>query len=574
MNNILLIALPLLACVVLLKIIFAILNSKYNKQTNELKQLRFVADKNTKEKIKFETEINKFFEIIYTGDFYYRMPEQGFEDYFDIVQKINFFLETIQSIFDNSMVPIMLYDSNRNLKYFNKNVESMGYSKDILGKSVVEAWGKKTGNEYIEAFNIADKRHEIYFFETYTKNLKNLIIEKHMFMPLYSHNDAITFYFNMSMDISEQLKFEKRVSKIIKYQKNETNSILNSLYNFENSIISFYNQPNDYDEDTKESYEDFKKINDILIKSTENIGFTIKNISEILDEMANKNFDISIVENYDGDFLVIKDAVNSVVTSISGIIKNISGIVSILESNSEELQNNSINLGSQFKEQDNKVNIINDKIKIIIDKMKQNEDYLKNLKDFSKEIKEASTLGNLQMEKLDTSIIDLDSNYTQISKIVSIIEDISFQTNLLSLNAAVEAARAGEHGRGFSVVAEEVRTLATKASTEAKQAADILQYSKDSLSNTVHLSKETTKSFKNIDETIKQQSNVIDNIISDLSVQNENIFSVSKDVDNIYEISKENENTIMQFVSLSEYLAQNSVMLKDMVADFKIKNVF
>ncbi len=108
--------------------------------------------------------------------------------------------------------------------------------------------------------------------------------------------------------------------------------------------------------------------------------------------------------------------------------------------------------------------------------------------------------GNAYMEKLDHSMKEIGLASEKISSITKVIEDIAFQTNILALNAAVESARAGEAGKGFAVVADEVRNLAGKSAEAAKQTAELIGHSVETVSEGVKIAYETTRILKSAAE--------------------------------------------------------------------------
>ena len=132
--------------------------------------------------------------------------------------------------------------------------------------------------------------------------------------------------------------------------------------------------------------------------------------------------------------------------------------------------------------------------------VRQNSENTKQAAILAKQATDAAAGGNLEMQNMMKSMGELKQSSDEIAKIIKVIDEIAFQTNILALNAAVEAARAGDAGLGFAVVAEEVRNLAQRSAQAAKDTASIIE-------KNIHLSEEGVSVSKNVNESLTEINN-------------------------------------------------------------------
>jgi methyl-accepting chemotaxis protein len=177
--------------------------------------------------------------------------------------------------------------------------------------------------------------------------------------------------------------------------------------------------------------------------------------------------------------------------------------------------------------------------------------------------------GNREMEQLLTAMEDINDSAHKISKIISTIESIAFQTNLLALNAAVEAARAGEHGKGFSVVADEVRSLAVKSAEAAQETNELINESIDRVNDGMVRANETAGSLAKIMETIANVSGAVKKINESSTQQTNAIGQIGGGLDRINNVVKNNSSVSEECAAASEELNSQALVLKQMLAFFK-----
>ncbi|MCL2002433.1 MAG: methyl-accepting chemotaxis protein [Oscillospiraceae bacterium] len=187
-------------------------------------------------------------------------------------------------------------------------------------------------------------------------------------------------------------------------------------------------------------------------------------------------------------------------------------------------------------------------------------------------IKDNAEKGSRHMDDMMAAVKDINQASQSISKVIKVIDDIAFQTNILALNAAVEAARAGQHGKGFAVVAEEVRNLAAKSSEAAKETGNLIANSMEKAELGSRIADETAASLTEIVGGINESSRLITEIAQTSDEQSSAIEQINKGIDQVAQVVQQNSATAEESAAASEEMSGQSNLLEELIAQFKLKD--
>jgi methyl-accepting chemotaxis protein len=299
---------------------------------------------------------------------------------------------------------------------------------------------------------------------------------------------------------------------------------------------------------------------------------TIEQTSLALGSLASNNYDISIEKEFIGDFTEIKAALEKIIFIINDTMREISQASELVKGGVGQIRDVSQALAQGSAEQAATIKELMETVEDISAKTHSSSQLAKSAAELSATVMQSAEKGNERMTQMTVAVSDINEASQGISKIIKVIDDIAFQTNILALNAAVEAARAGAAGKGFAVVAEEVRNLASKSAMAAKETGLLIENSIKKAELGSQIAEDVAVSLTEIVEGVTKSTEMITSIADSSSYQNtsiENIISAVNQVDNIVQ---RNSATSQEVAATSEELSTQSIILAGSVSRFKLKS--
>ena len=342
-------------------------------------------------------------------------------------------------------------------------------------------------------------------------------------------------------------------------------------------IMDFLQRSSVGDTSSNKDYSDYiltmYKRNDEIGNMTKAAGGLRKYIEQKAREaefIASGDFTAKIVIASKNDklgqaFTNMKTRLNHTLSTITDMVTEVSNGSSQFAMASQSLSTGATQTAASLEE-------INSSVLQIGSQTKLNAENASEANRLSNESKLTANQGNSDVDQMVIAMVDMQKSGEEIAKIVKMIDDIAFQTNLLSLNAAVEAARAGRHGKGFAVVAEEVRNLAGRSAKAAKETAELVDQTVSKLSNGAKIAHNTQESLGKVVNDVSKVSGILGEIATASNEQAEGISQISIGLQQIDKVTQKNTANAEETSSAASTMAANAQMLNNLMDQFKLEN--
>jgi len=312
----------------------------------------------------------------------------------------------------------------------------------------------------------------------------------------------------------------------------------------------------------------------ILAKSLEQAYIYLRGyVGEIKERMQGlADGDLTTESTYDfqGDFVLIKDSINDIVSNLNRIMTGVQNASTQVYSGAKQVADGSQTLAQGSTEQASAVQQLSSSVADIAQKTKINADMAGKAAKLADTIRGNAEKGSQQMNEMIIAVNEINKSSQNISKVIKVIDDIAFQTNILALNAAVEAARAGQHGKGFAVVAEEVRNLASKSAEAAKDTGVMIQDSMEKAGLGSRIAGETAESLTGIVSGINESTQLVTEIAKSSEEQSAGISQVNIGLDQVAQVVQQNSATAEESAAASEEMSGQSDLLQQLMAQFTL----
>ena len=324
----------------------------------------------------------------------------------------------------------------------------------------------------------------------------------------------------------------------------------------------------------------------LTYESEDELGDTIRNLKEAMGILADYVSEISrevkaiaqgdLTRNGDditdflGDFSELKTSLLYILKRFNSTLTEISNLAEQVSSNSSEVENASKSLADGATEQAGVIEELNATIDTVVDLA---ADTAKETQDASARVKASANKANEEKEKMNELLTEME-HITEISKeignIITDIEDIASQTNLLSLNASIEAARAGEAGRGFAVVADQIGKLAADSAKSAVNTRDLIDKTLVEIEKGNTITRTTADAFNQIIADMESFAELAENTMEKANSQAESLEQIGQGIEQLSGVVQGNAASSEENTAISINLAEGAAKMHDRVNIFKL----
>lgn len=313
---------------------------------------------------------------------------------------------------------------------------------------------------------------------------------------------------------------------------------------------------------------------DTLKKTVDYLNVIVHDTEFLLSEMAGGNYNVKTKaeDSYIGGFKQILSSMRELNNSMSATLGLISQSADQVADNAEQVSIGAVDLAKGATEQAATAEELAATISDISSQVNENAENAQAVYEHTSETGRYVVDCNNRMQELAAAMEEISNQSDEISKIVKMIEDIAFQTNIIALNASVEAARTGDAGRGFSVIAHEIRNLADQSAEASKKTTKLIHNSMDAVGTGKKLVQETEESMAIVGDRTVHIISAVQRISEASNYQAAAVKQMKEGMNQISEVIQTNSATAEESAAASEELSGQAQTLKGLISRFQLKS--